>query len=304
VSKNLAGMSQLLAGAMAIGLAPVFVKLLTTTAIGVGPVAAGFWRMAIGSAGFAALAFARSGKAMPAGSPRFNKRFLWMVTLAGVLFALDLSAWHTSFKYTTVASSTLIANLSSVLVPVCGVVFFGEPLRRGMIGGGVLAIVGVAGLALGRSNGLGIDAQRSLVLGEGLAFLTAFFYTGYMLTIKSITRTVTPGVVMLWSSLFSAVVLFAVCLALGEAMIPADASGWIYLAGLGLVSQFAGQGLIARALVTLPVSRSALLLLSAPASSTVFGWLFLDERLTLVQILGVLLTLAGIAIVGATARRE
>jgi drug/metabolite transporter (DMT)-like permease len=294
---------QLLIGAMAIGLAPIFVKFLTQDS-GVSPIGAGFWRMAIGCAGFYVLNLFGSKKSQVISGKFLDQRSILVLCLSGILFALDLSAWHTSFIYTSIASSTLIANLSSVFVPVCGIVFFREPLKRGIAGGGLIAIAGVIGLTLSRNNAARVHQEHSIVMGEGLAFLTAFFYTGYMLCIKSVTRKVHPGVAMMWSSFVSAVFLLGFCLVLGEGLFPKNESGWIWLCGVGLVSQVAGQGLIARAIAILPVSRSALMLLSAPASSAIFGWVFLGEFLTVQQILSILITLAGIAIVALSAQRD
>lgn len=281
---------------MAIGLAPVFVKQLVALG-GVSPVAAGFWRMAVGSLGFFTMIALTVPRQKFPEVFRLERSHVVAMFVAGAMFALDLAAWHTSFNYTSVASSTLIANLSSVFVPLCGVLFFRERPGRALYIGGAIALMGVIGLTVFKLPVSGTIHQQSLIMGEGLAFLTAFFYTGYMLSIKRLTNLMPSLKVMAFSSSISSIILLAiVCLQHG-ALIPRSFEGWMYLLGLGLVSQVLGQGLIARALSVLPVSTSALLLSFAPASSAVFGWLFLGEVMSAGQVASVVVTLTGIAIV-------
>ena len=269
---------------MAIGLAPIFVKFLMMSG-GVGPVAAGFWRMSIGSLFFAATLFFSPDRSTTVSDIRkISVANLLPLVAAGVLFALDLSVWHTSFAYTSVASSTLIANLSSILVPLSGVVFFKERLKPKLIIGGAIAIVGVIGLTLFKVSGSRDSSQDSLILGEGLAFLTAFFYTGYMLVIKKMSGKFPSRLIMLVSTAISAAVLLVFALFHEGRLFPEVLSAWVWILAVGTISQGIGQGLIAKALSTLPVSQSALILLCAPTSSAVFGWLILGESLASAQI--------------------
>lgn len=279
------------------GLAPIFAKLAVNQG-GIGPVAAGFWRMFVGALGFWVMIRLSSEHQTSDQSVTRLLRNTWGPALiAGLMFALDLAAWHTSFHYTSLASSTLIANFSSVLVPLSGVLFFKEAFKPRLALGGGLAMIGVAGLALTKQTGGRDASQDSLLLGEGLAFMTAFFYTGYMLAIKILAGQYSSRLLMLVSSAVSAAILLALSLLAGQKILPADSSGWLPILGLGLVSQVMGQGLIAKALSVLPVGQSSLILLSAPVSTAVFSWLFIGESLPEGQITSVMIVLIGIAIV-------
>lgn len=290
----------LLCGAMAIGLAPIFVRLAVTEG-GVGSIAAGFWRMFIGAIGFAIIGLLRGR------NDRFQfqrsiadvMRLAWIpASIAGVVFALDLIAWHTSFEYTSVANSTLIANLSSLIVPLCGVLLFKEPFRKSLLIGGVFAMTGVVLLVLFGSAPKGLTHSDFKFLGDGLAFLTAFFYATYMLLTKQLAKHLRAESLMLVVSAVSAVVLIVAAIFLQSNIIPTMSVGWLWILCLGIVPQLIGQGLVAKALTELPVSISALMLLSAPVSSAIFGFLILDQDLRVGQMIGIVFTLIGIAIVG------
>ena len=93
----------LLCGACAIGLAPILIRLTET-----GPAAGGFWRMLF-ALPLLALPALREGKAAAAVS--------WRPGLfAGLLFGLDLAAWHYGVHYTSVANATALSNTTPVVV--------------------------------------------------------------------------------------------------------------------------------------------------------------------------------------------
>lgn len=284
-------------GAMAIGLAPIFAKLAVSDGQ-VGPIAAGFWRMSVGTLGFALIwRISASREPRRDALKSLLKNSLLPTLTAGLMFALDLAAWHTSFGHTSLASSTLIANLSAVLVPITGVLFFKEVFKPKLLIGGLMAIFGVAGLALFRPTAGRDTSQDSLLLGEGLALLTAFFYTCYMLLIKKLAAHYQARVLMMMSSAVSAIFLLLFSFSAAQNILPSKPTGWLWILGLGLVSQVLGQGLVAKALAVLPVGQSALILLSAPASTAVFSWIFLGEQLQTSSLIAVLMTLVGIGIV-------
>jgi drug/metabolite transporter (DMT)-like permease len=66
------------------------------------------------------------------------------------------------------------------------------------------------------------------------------------------------------------------------------------LAAMALISHAGGQGLLAVALGRLPPIFSSLVIFLEAVAAAVFGWLILNEALTLVQALGGALILAGI----------
>lgn len=292
----------LLIGGTSIGLAPIFTRLAVGQG-GVGSIAAGFWRMCIGAIGFAVLGFLQNRKTV---GKTFHESLkdvfdigFKAAVIAGVMFALDLIAWHISFEYTSVANATLLANLSSFFVPICGILFFKEPFRKSLVAGGICATSGVICLVH-----FGVAPRDAAIsdfkyLGDALAFLTAFFYTGYMLSTKHLAKRLNAGALMLVVSSLSAALLLGSSLILNSRVIPEAQIGWIWILCLGGVSQVMGQGFVAKALTVLPVSQSALMLLAAPVSSALFGVLILGQTLQPGQLLGVVFTIAGIGIVGS-----
>ena len=82
----------------------------------------------------------------------------------------------------------------------------------------------------------------------------------------------------------------------GEQILPATATGWLKLFGLALISQAAGQSLIAYAMAHLPATFSSVGLLLQPVMAPLLAWVLLGETLGAIEIAGGIVVLIGIRI--------
>jgi drug/metabolite transporter (DMT)-like permease len=273
-------LAALLAGATCIALSPIWVRVSET-----GPTAAAFWRVALASPALWLLhPFAR-GPALPATAKHWK-----LLLAAGIAFAGDLAVWHTSIKLTSVANSTLLANLASIFVTLGAWLLWRQRPGGLFLAGLATALAGV-GMLVETSAGL----SRTALAGDALGVVTAMFYAWYLLTVKLLRdRGAATLRLMAVSTTITAVLLLPVALASGEQMLPVTAFGWLTLLGLALVSHAAGQGLIAYALAHLPAAFSSVSLLFQPVMAAVFAWALLGEALAPAQIAGGGVVLAGI----------
>jgi drug/metabolite transporter (DMT)-like permease len=271
----------LMAGAMGIAVAPIFVRISET-----GPAATAFWRVALAVPVLMMLAR----KTRP-DSVKTKVPVRWPVMLCGLFFAADLGVWHYSVAFTTVANATLLANLAPVFVALAAWALFGERITGLFVMGLALAVIG-AGLLTGASFSL--DLRH--VYGDLLGVLTAVFYGAYQLSVARLRRFHAAFSIMAWSSLFSAMGLLAGALALGEPLLPQTLTGWAVLVGIALVSQVGGQTLITYGFAHLPVSFSSVSLLIQPMAAAYLAWLLLDETLTWAHLVGAVVILTGIYI--------
>ena len=269
----------LLAGATCIALSPIFVRVSEA-----GPTATAFWRVAIAVPVLWAL-YLRSGKT----TRRYSGK--WPLLLAaGFAFAGDLAFWHASVKLTSVANSTLLANLASIFVTLALWVFLRQRPGGLFLAGLATALVGVSLLV-----NTSLQFSASGLLGDALGVVTAMFYAGYLLAVKGLRdRGETTLHLMAVTTTITTIFLFPAALASGDQMLPSTAFGWWMLIGLALVSHAAGQGLIAYALAHLPAAFSSVSLLFQPVMAALFAWVLLSEALVPLQIFGGLVVLAGI----------
>jgi drug/metabolite transporter (DMT)-like permease len=270
----------LLAGGCAIAFAPIFVRLADT-----GPVASAFWRCALAVPVLWAWVIWKQKSPSALGEGPFIA-----LILAGLFFAADLGVWHFSILYTSVANSTVLANLAPIFVTLAGWLFWRRKVTRTFLAGMTLAIVGMFVLV-----GPNLAIGGKPLLGDALGALTAVFYAGYFLAIK-IARDAGASTarLMAWSTTVTALVLWPIALAMPQPFWPASAPGWWVLLGLALVTQVLGQGLIAYAFAHLPASLSSVSLLIQPVMAALFAWLLFGEAIGAAQFTGAAIVLAGI----------
>lgn len=270
----------LILGATCIALSPIFVRVSEA-----GPTATAFWRVALAVPALWILYFLKS----KARTHRYSGQ--WPLLLAaGFAFAGDLGFWHASVMLTSVANSTLLANLAAIFVTLGAWIFLRERPRHVFFAGMAAALVGVALLV---HTSLGFS--RTGLIGDALGVVTAMFYASYLLTVKSLRdRGEATLHLMAVTTTLTAIILLPVALASGEQMLPVSAYGWWMLVGLALISHAAGQGLIAYALAHLPAAFSSVSLLFQPVMAALFAWVLLGEGLVPLQVLGGLIVLAGI----------
>lgn len=267
----------LLLGATCIALSPIFVRLSEA-----GPTATAFWRVALAVPPLWVLLFLK-GESKHMGQ--------WpLLFAAGFAFAGDLAFWHTSIKLTSVANSTLLANLASLFVTLAAWIFLRQRPSRLFLAGLGAALFGVTLLVH-----TSLKFSPTALTGDALGVVTAMFYAGYILAVKGLRdRGATTLYLMAVTSTITAILLFPVALATSEQFFPTTATGWLTLLGLALLSHAAGQGLIAYALAHLPAAFSSVGLLLQPVVAALFAWLLLAEPLVALQVAGGLIVLAGI----------
>jgi drug/metabolite transporter (DMT)-like permease len=275
----------LVAGAVAIGFAPIFVRLSP-----VGPSATAFWRLILA---LPPLWLWMSWEKESRGRhrPPASWSDYWPLGMAGLFFAGDLSFWHWSVKLTSVANATLLVNFAPVFVTLGGWLIFSQRVQMIFILGMVLALSGMAMIA-GNSFQIGLQ----FFLGDFLSFTAALFYAGYLLTVKYLRDRFSTSTIMAWSGLVSAVVLLPVTLISGESFQVENLHGWMILIGLALISHVGGQSLIAYALAHLPASFSSVALMVQPVAAALLAWLLLSEAVGTWQALGGMLVLFGILV--------
>ncbi len=272
----------LLTGNVALALGPWFVRIADS-----GPVSAGFWRLALALPLLAL--FARARREPMWGFPLRD----WViVSVAGVVFALDLASWHIGIEMTRLGNATLFGNSGSVILMVWGLIAMQRrPHLREYAA--VAMALGGAGLLLGRS--MEIDA-RTLV-GDLFCILAGLFYVVYILGIRNVRERFGSWSLLFWSSLAGCPVLLVIALALGEPVLPQH---WLPVIGLMISSQIIGQGLLVYAIGHFPPLVIGLVLLTQPAVSVLAGWFAFGEVLALPDAIGMALVGAALVLARVT----
>ena len=267
-------------GAVLTGFSPILVRLSEA-----GPVATGFYRVFFVIPFFLLLMMAeRSPRQSATPAPKNARDYLLFVAL-GAVFSVNLTTWNISLFYTSVAYSTLFANLAAIFIIPIGWLLFGLKVRKLFI---VCAIGGFAGVALL----FGVQENASAHLfGNLLAIVAAFCYACYQLLINRLRLKFTAAEVMMWTGMFTSLFLIPSVFFLGEDLRIPTLFTLMVLLTLSLLCQGVGQGLISYSLGHLPPSLVSLTLLIQPIVAAVMGWWLFAESLGTLQILGMCVTL-------------
>ena len=138
--------------------------------------------------------------------------------------------------------------------------------------------------------------NKQQFLGDLLGVLTALWYGSYIITISQLRKKFNTTSIMFISGIITSIILLTVSIIFERSFIPQSLNTILVLFLLGFVCQFMGQAFITYALAYLSASTSSLSLLIQPIAATGLGYLFFQEKLTLVQFIGSLLILIGIYI--------
>jgi drug/metabolite transporter (DMT)-like permease len=248
---------------------------------GVGPIASGFWRLALA---LPVLLIATRYERRHGGG-RAPRAMVALALLSGLFFAADLALWHAGILRTRLANATLLGNVTAILFPLYGFIAMRAlPSRRQALAL-LLALAGAIVL-FGRSYEL---SSRHLV-GDMLCISAGLCYTSYLIAADRARPTMGPLTTLTWSVIGGVPVLLVAAIVAGDAIWPRD---WTALILMSLGSQIVGQGLIMYAVARVAPLLVGLMLLIQPVVAALIGWVIYGEALTIVDLVG------GVAIAGA-----
>jgi drug/metabolite transporter (DMT)-like permease len=222
-------------------------------------------------------------------------RSRWMAVGAGVVLTLDLIAWQVSIGYIGTGLATLLANLQVIVVALVAWALLGEKPTRAVAVAIPIVLIGVAMVSgIGQGDAFGDDP----LLGTVFALMAAVFYGGFILALRHSNKVKAPPAGPLMDAMVGSAVSSLLIGLVGpgiELGFVWPAHGWLLALALGAF--LAGWLLITYALPRVPASETATIILIQPALTMVWGAVLLSETPSLLQILGALIVLGGVAYV-------
>ena len=287
------GFVAVIAGAVAIGTAAIFMRLSDVT-----PTAAAFWRVTLAlPLLFIWMQLDPATRAAKADTEA--PKWLWPSVIVGFWFAADLFLWHWSVDTTTVANATLLANMATVFTAVAGFLFLGQRFKSRFVVGLVCSVFGAIVL-VGQNASLNPD----YLLGDILGLLTAVAYAGYIIFGANARATLTTPVIMFGSALTTALFLLPPALLEDGNFFPAELVNWLPLLGLAWFAHVLGQSLIIYGLAHVPATLGSVTLLIQPVISAILAWWIFAEALGLGHLVGATFIFTGIWLARAGSKKD
>ena len=273
----------LLIGSTCISFAPVFIKLAQ-----VSPDSAGFYRMLFAGLSLFLLLKIKRARLL------IQRKALILLILGGLSLSLDFMCWHRSIHLVGPGFATLLANLQVFFTALFSCFLFKERIHRNLIIAILVALIGLLFITGGDINALSESDQLGIFFGLG----TAFFYSGYILLIKSamnyqeVSGITAVFIVSITSTGFFSIVTPAT----GASFVIPDLVSLLALIGAGVVCTTIGWSFISSAIKVTTATIASLFLLLQPALAFVWDVLFFARPTEYTEIVGVLLVLSAIYI--------
>lgn len=233
-------------------------------------------------------------------TPSLGRSGALAMLVASAALGLHFWSWMASLDWTSPGSSTVMVTTTPVWLALLARWIPGEPQlpARGWAG---LAL-GVAGMAM-----LSLDTTgRVTWFGMGLAVLGAWTAGAYFVASRLVReRSERP-----WSTFEvgaatntgAALVLMIAGLAMGEFPFEPAGADLLWFAALVLVPQMLGHNAFLWALRHVPTTTVSTVLLLEPAGTLVLAVIFMGQAASLLEVLGILVLLAGVGLVTLSRR--
>lgn len=256
-----------------------------------------FWRM-IGAVlvwwAIVAIERIRTGRPIPVAST-------WRSSFVpGLAFGANIAIFFTAITKTSIAHAEFISSMTPLVLLPAGAFFFGERPNWRALRWGALSIVGVAlVLFFGPSNG------ASSIQGDALMLCVITTWTIYLLTSKraraSGVSTLDFMACMMPIGVLTAGPIAAVIA--GSDIFELTARGWLVVVALTLLTGVVSHGCVVFAQQHIPVATIGIMQTGQPALAVGFAFVILGESVRAVQIVGMVMVIAGLALFTLSSQR-
>lgn len=270
------------AGIVAISFSSILIKLCPAPAMVIAS-----YRLGFASLFFGVFCGARRKNPLA----KFGRRDLLLAAASGFFLSIHFSAWITSLKYTSVASSVVLVATTPVFVGLSSVLFLREKLSPLLLLGIVLTFLGA--VIIGAND---FNANQSSTFGNVLALVGALGGTGYLIIGRELRRRIdtTDYVTIVYS--ITAVLLFATTFLFDFDLLNYEARIFGLLFLIAFVPQVIGHTSFNWALQHASAATVSVLTLGEPIGASILAYLFLGEKITAIELIGGTIILIGVGL--------
>ena len=235
------------------------------------------------------------------GVPLPSRATILRVAPAGLCFGFNITLQFLGLTKTSIAHGDFIAAMAPLLLVPAGFLLFGERPNGRALGWGGLSVIGLV-IVLSNGPARGVATLRGdLIVTGGMIALS-----GYQLISKRIRgKGVHPWEFMAIVMPVALVTATPVAVATaGEDMWPLSWKAWTAVAILSVMTGMVAHALLYFAQRHVPIGTISVIQTSQPAQSTFWAWLLLGESIAAAQVPGMVLVIAGLALVVLFSQRN
>jgi drug/metabolite transporter (DMT)-like permease len=282
--KNTSNYFKLLAGVIAISFSPLAVKLVTFS-----PTVSAFYRSFYAALFFLVISLYKYRR----GTGPVHYRWLLPSLAAGVFLGIDLTVWHKTILLLGAGPATFLGNSQVIFVALFAAFIFREKIPAVYYITVAMVLTGL--YLLTPAATASVDRTKGYVMG----LTVGFTYAGMLISLryaKELSAGEFPELLSLgaiFSAAASIIALYAAAIEHSSLLVWDGRSHAIMMA-TAFMCQTLGWYLITKSITEIPAHEGSLLLLLQPLLATLWGCIFFLEPLDLLEVFGIVLTLAGI----------
>ena len=221
-----------------------------------------------------------------------SKKDIFTLLLAGIFFATDVGLANVAFSRTSVANVNLLSTLTPLTIVPITYFLFKEKIPRLYPIGLIVSLIGVFVLVSGKINPTG-----SNYIGDIMAFASSVFYALFLLVSYKMRQRISGSTILFVAGIGSVATFFVYASVLEGFQIPNTGRDLFLLIGLAMCMQVVGQGVFAYCQGKMSVNISSVVGLIQPAFAVIYSWIMFSEKLSIMELVGILIVVTGIFLV-------
>lgn len=251
-----------------------------------------FWRNALAAAALAPVSLLTRRSELAG----LDRRELRILAVAAAALAAHFATWTLSLKLTSVASATALVALMAGWIVLIGRLR-GEPVAPAMVGGLVIALVGVLVV-----SGVDTTVSTEALVGDLLALAGGFFAAVYTIAGGQARQTLSTTAYTTVCYGLCAAMLLVVCLVGGQDLSGYSTRSWLALAAVTACAQLLGHSVFNHLLATMSPTVVGLVILLEVPGAALLAAAFIGQTPPVGVYAGLALIVLGLAVVVASRR--
>lgn len=220
---------------------------------------------------------------------RLSKRDWIFSSIAGIFLAFHFILWFESLNYTSVASSTVLVTMQPLFAFVGTYLFFKEKITLKTLLAGSIAIIGSVLISWGD-----FQISGSALYGDILALIACALVTGYLLFGQDVRQRLSLVTYTMVVYTISTITLFFYVVLKNESFGPYPAMDWMWFLLLAIIPNLLGHNLFNWSLKWVSTNVISIAILFEPVGAAILAIIVFQEYLTVTQIVGGAIVIAGI----------
>ena len=267
-------------GVLGISISPILIKLSNSQALTIA-----FYRLLITVLLLTPFIITKNKKELKS----LTKSQIKNILISGIFLGLHFSTWILSLKYTSVASATVLVNISPIIILLMSHFFLNEKTNIKQVIAVCFAFAGSFILAFGD-----FFSGSNAFIGDIFAILGAIFVSVYLIIGNKIRQKVSMSSYTYLTYTFAMITVFIVNIFVKHSLIVTDPNEYILFISMAVFPTLLGHSLFNWSLKYVKPTLISMAILGEPIIASIIAIFLFSEIPTLFQLIGSIIILSSI----------